>query len=295
MTIHLVVEHFSICSRLLLCAMVVGFACAAVAVGSVFAQDVSLGERTTISAASAEEATVRNQISLQQQRLSSNDVEERRDAVLKLGWIKRPESSRIAASALNDPNEKVRAAACAAVLSLPPDEAVSVLMPALSDKRPFVRQEAAFALGQTRSGTAALSLINTLQTDEYLNVRAAAALALGQIGAATSVDVLSATLKGVAEGKIRDKDKNEFEFLRRSAAVALGQIGSRSGVPALIDALGRATEPDDVRREAARSLGVIADPSSIPALKAVLADRDPYLSRIAQDGLDNIKGQPDQQ
>jgi HEAT repeat protein len=231
---------------------------------------------------------VQQQITFQKQRLGSSDVEERRDAVLHLGSLRRAEASRAAAPALNDPVESVRAAACGAVVFMPGDEAAGYLRPVLRDKRPFVRQEAAFALGQTRSRTATADLITTMQTDRYLSVRGAAAVALGQIGDASAVDSLSAALKGVAEGKISDKEKTEFEFLRRSAAVSLGQIGSRAGVPELIAALGRGTEPDDVRREAARSLGLIADPSSEAALRAVLQERDPYLSRLAQSALDRI-------
>ena len=255
-----------------------------VTTSAVCAQNVSADELSVSPYDARFEQNVRHESA----RLISEDAEVRRDAVLRLGWMERPESSRAAARALTDPSEFVRAAATQAVLSLPPDEALSVLLPVFGDKKPFVRQEAAFALGKGRFTSAVPTLVNLMQTDEYLHVRAAAAVALGQIGDASAVDALSAALKGVAEGKLRDKEKTEFEFLRRSAAVGLGLIGSRAGVPALIDALGRATEPDDVRRECARALGLIADPSSATALRAVLQDRDPYLSRLAQDALDRI-------
>jgi HEAT repeat protein len=207
-----------------------------------------------------------------------------------LGWIKRPESSRVAATALNDVNESVRAAACSAVFFLPGDEPASVLIPVLSDKQPFVRQEAAFALGKTHSHAATKALLNTMQSDRYLAVRTATAVALGQIGDPAATASLASALKGVIEGKPKDKSKTELEFLRRAAAVALGQMGDRAGVPELIAAISRETEPSDVRREAARALGVIGDSSSTSALRSVLQDRDPYLSQLAQEALDRIRG-----
>ncbi len=56
-------------------------------------------------------------------------------------------------------------------------------------------------------------------------------------------------------------------------------------MPVLVEALSNARTPDDVRREAARSLGLIGDPAAVPALRSVLAQRDPYLSRIAFEAL----------
>src|SRR5215210_3991650 len=52
-------------------------------------------------------------------RLSSADVEERREAVTRLGALGRPEGSRAAAAALGDAAPVVRATAARAVLSLP--------------------------------------------------------------------------------------------------------------------------------------------------------------------------------
>lgn len=282
MKIHLLPRQLVIGSRRYLLTALVSFA--ALTSLSSFAHAQANGD----SSPNDSDARIEQSIRQESERLNSEDAEVRRDAVLRLGWIQRPQSSRAAVRALMDPAEFVRAAATQAILSLPPDEALTVLLPVLNDKKPFVRQEAAFAMGKGHLTAAVPTLINLMQTDQYLHVRAAAAVALGQIGDVSAVDALAAALKGVAEGKIRDKERTEFEFLRRSAAEGLGLIGSPAAVPALIDALGRATEPDDVRRECARALGLIADPSSGPALQAVLQDRDPYLSRLAQDALVRI-------
>ncbi|MCA1850007.1 MAG: hypothetical protein LC672_02860, partial [Acidobacteria bacterium] len=56
------------------------------------------------------------EVEKQRRRLSSSDTEERRDAVMRLAWMNRPESSRVAARALRDSAAIVRATAARAVL-----------------------------------------------------------------------------------------------------------------------------------------------------------------------------------
>src|SRR5919106_3813977 len=57
-------------------------------------------------------------IQQQQQRLNSSDVEERRDALMRLGAMRREAASRAVVPALQDPEPIVRATAAKAVLSL---------------------------------------------------------------------------------------------------------------------------------------------------------------------------------
>ncbi|HEV2705263.1 MAG TPA: HEAT repeat domain-containing protein [Pyrinomonadaceae bacterium] len=233
---------------------------------------------------------LQRRIEIERARLSSSDTEERREAVQRLGAMARPESSRAASVALRDASPVVRATAARAVLSLGSNDAATLLVPLLRDKDEFVRREAAFALGLTRSQTATHALAVALVGDKEASVRGAAAVALGQIADPASVPVLSETLgrRIRASGlfaRILRRRTEEDEFVRRSAAVALGRIGSREGVPALVAVLGNERAGDDVRREAARALGLIGDPSAMPALRAVLTARDPHLSRIAFDAL----------
>jgi HEAT repeat protein len=225
-------------------------------------------------------------IETQRLRLASSEVEDRRDAVMKLGWMKRPEASRVAALALNDPSEVVRATATTAVLSLPPEEAAGLLLPLLKDKREFVRQEAAYALGHTRSVSAVGSLIVVLESDKQPGVRGAASVALGQIGDQAAAPALAAALDpNSALSRSTRRKKEDNEFVRRASARSLGQVGSRVGVPALIAVLGDEKASDDLRRESARSLGLIGDASAVPALRAVLTVQDPTLSFLAFEAL----------
>jgi len=230
-------------------------------------------------------------IEKQKQRLSSVEIEDRRDALMQLRALQRPEASRVALSALSDPAPIVRATATAAVLWLPGDESVTALMPLLSDKEEFVRQQAAYALGLTRSRSAVAGLVERL-TDKKDSVRGAAAVALGHIADPSAVTALAAVLNpqaGLATSKKSQKSKREQNpFVLRSAARALGQIGNRAGVPALIGLLKDEKSEADVRREAASALGEIGDASAVPALRDVTTAGDPHLAEAAHQALKRI-------
>jgi HEAT repeat protein len=203
-----------------------------------------------------------------------------------VGNMGRPDSSRTAAIALNDSAVVVRAEATRAILSLPPEEAVPLLVPLLRDRAEFVRREAAYALGLLRSRAATGPLITALASDKEAGVRGAAAVSLGLIRDESAVVPLAQVFQRRTprrSGLLRKvrSETAENDFVRRSAARSLGQIGSRAAVPALVALLSNEKAGDDVRREAALALGAIGDPSAAPALRAVLRATDPYLSRIA--------------
>lgn len=236
-------------------------------------------------APSGELTPLQHEIKVQAARLSSADAEERRDAVTRLGAMTRPEGSRAAAAALSDPEAIIRATAARAVLSLGPGEASTLILPLLSDRDEFVRREAAYALGLTRSPSSLGALASAVETDKELSVRAAAAIALGQIGDAGAVPALVGALSQRVKGsgllnRVKRRKVVDDDFVRRAAATSLGQIGSREAVPVLIETLSNERTPADIRREAARALGLIGDVSAIPALRAALTSNDPYLSQI---------------
>ncbi|HEU4715190.1 MAG TPA: HEAT repeat domain-containing protein [Pyrinomonadaceae bacterium] len=240
---------------------------------------------TSVFAQSAR-TPVQAEIEKQRERLRATDVEERRDAVMRLGNLHIAEASRVAATALTDVSPIVRAHAAKAVLSLDPSESVTALLPLLNDKDEFVRREAAYALGRTRSRSATAALSERLLTDKEDGVRAAAAVALGDIADEAAVISLVGTLApemSSRENRKRKREKNVFVL--RAAAVALGKIKSRAGTAALISVLGNEKLDSDVRREAARSLGLIGDPAAASALRSVSTASDPYLSQAAHEAL----------
>jgi HEAT repeat protein len=250
------------------------------------------------SARSPQDATVKQgltpvqlEIEKQRQLLSSADVEDRREALVRLRALRHPQASRAAQAALNDPSPIIRATAAASVLSLPPDESAAGLIPLLSDKDEFVRQQIAYALGHTGSPSAVAPLVERL-SDKKDSVRGAAAVALGEIGDATAVTYLAAVLNrqaGLPAAKKGQKSKPEQNpFVLRAAAHSLGQIRNRAALPALILALQDESAEDDVRREAAWALGRIGDASAIPALQQAVTARDPYLAETAREALRRI-------
>ena len=233
---------------------------------------------------------LQSEVRRQQERLASGDVEVRRDAVMRLGAMGRPESSRAASAALGDPEAIVRATAAQALLGLGPEEASALLLPLLRDRDEFVRRETAYALGKIGSAAGVAELSRILETDRSPAVRGAAAVALGQIADPVAAPALAASLtrRIRATGffnRILRRRVEEDEFVRRSAAVGLGRIGRREAVPVLIEVLSDARQPGDVRREAARALGLIGDPVAVPALRSVTAAPDPHLARIALEAL----------
>src|SRR6185503_11539390 len=180
---------------------------------------------TSVLAQSSRSLTpIQAAIETQRERLASSDVEERRDALMRLGNLHNAEASRAAVPALSDVSPIIRATAAKAVLSLDPNESVSVLLPLLKDKDEFVRRETAYALGRTRSRNATAALSERLLTDKEDGVRAAAAVALGHIADESAVVALVGTLAPELSAPAKSKNKREQNvFVLRAAATSLGQ------------------------------------------------------------------------
>ena len=232
---------------------------------------------------------VQLEIQKQERRLSSGDVEERRDAVMRLGSMRLEAASRAALPALQDAEAIIRATAAKAILSIGNEESARNLLPLLNDKDEFVRRETAYALGHTRSRSATAALSDRLLNDKEDGVRGAAAVALGHIADEAAVIALVGTLAPELSARGNKKQKREAnDFVLRAAAVSLGQIRSRAGTAALVSALNNEKLPSDVRREAARSLGLIGDPTATSALKAATTASDPFLSEIAHEALKRL-------
>lgn len=231
---------------------------------------------------------MQREIERQRQRLKSDDIEERRDALMRLSNLKRPDAARVAVAGLSDPAPIVRVSAAHAIKSLPPAEAATLLLPLLQDKLEFVRRETAYALGETHSRSAVAALTNILTTDKEMTVRSAAATALGEIGDEAAVQTLVEVLTG-QPGKKKKAKGEPNDFVKRAAAQSLGRIKSRAGVAVLINTLSNEANDMDVRREAATALGLIGDSSAVPTLQAAYTSSDPYLSEAAGAALKRIR------
>jgi HEAT repeat protein len=220
----------------------------------------------------------------QQERLSSADSEERRDAIMQLGLLRHVEASRAAVPGLSDDAIAVRVAAATAVLSLPGDESAALLIPLLKDKNEFVRQEIAYALGKTGSRATVAPLIEMLGREKGPGARGAAVVSLGRLGDDAAAPPLVQILSGGPDGKKREQNP----FVLRAAARGLGQLRSRVAVPTLVALIENPKIEADIKREAAAALGDIGDPAAAPALRSALASPDPYLSMAAEKSLRSI-------
>lgn len=254
-------------------------------------------------------------------KIRDGSIEQKRDALFEIRNLQTERASRIAIPALSDPDQIVRATAASSVIYLPGNEAANVLLPLLADKKPFVRREAAYAMGDVRQASAIPKLTEVLKSDRDREVRAAAAVALGNIGDYQGIPGLLQTL--------RIKVSEDNEFLRRSAAHSVGQIFEiHAGVAntltpqnflppkfkdlgngeedigepllpfdlnivftTLSQILQNPKEADDTRREAAFALGAIRRPDSAAILRSYLNSPDPYLSEISKEALLKIEKQ----
>jgi HEAT repeat protein len=133
-----------------------------------------------------------------------------------------------------------------------------ILIDALKDPEPMVREIAAQGLGYLGSEKAARPLAEALK-DEDVHVRRRAAAALITTPAQSVV-------KDVIQTGLYDKD----ETVRRFAVEALGWIGGPEVVKALIVA--SRDESAEVRRYAAVQLGRASEPAALDALIALYED-----------------------
>lgn len=250
------------------------------------------------------------------QIIERGNVEQKRDVLIEIRNLANAEASRAAVPLLKNSSEIVRATAAASVIFLPKTEALENLLPLLADKSPFVRREAAYALGKIQNPSAINFLIQTFQKDKILEVKSACVVALGEIGDASAIDFLMKILQKNPQAK--------EEFLRRGAARSVGQIARiiQTGeaevltpeniskpkpetspinpplvkkfpqfVPAievLIQTLQNKKEFPDVKREAAFALGAIGDASAISILQNLSNAEDYYLAEIARQSLRKI-------
>jgi HEAT repeat protein len=147
------------------------------------------------------------------------------------------------------------------------------LVAALADRSVDKRWWAVRALALLPGDRATAALLSAAG-DQDPTVRAAAFFALGERAAPEAVAPLVRALG----------DPSEYQA--RLAADALSRLG-RLAVPALIDALGQASEPR-VRLYAARALAAIGDTSAIPALFEALEDESALVQYWADEALERM-------
>jgi HEAT repeat protein len=149
-------------------------------------------------------------------------------------------------------------------------------------KQPSPGEEAAMALASF--GAAAVDpLVNALQ-DANPSVRRNAAWAIGEIRSGLSVD------RGHAIPLLFAALADDDPWVRRAAAFSLGEIREDSAAAALIGRLG--DEAAGVREMAARALGEMKAPGALRPLAVAVNDQDKQVSRAARWALSEVLSQP---
>ena len=188
-----------------------------------------------------------------------------------LGQIKDIHAIRALITILKDRNLNVRIKAAEELLKIG-KPAAEPLIAALKGENPYVREFAAYTLGEIRDRRAVEPLIVTLN-DKNINVREAGTRALGQIRDPRAIMPLITEL--------RDEDIN----IRKYATEALARIRTPAIGP-LIFVLN--DENSYVRQEAAVTLGLIRNPRAIGPLNAALRDKDRKVRNAAAQALERI-------
>lgn len=212
-------------------------------------------------------------------QLKSADLEERRNAVLILSNLDGDSATSALVSALTDKSPAVRALAVTGLGERSDNTIVPFVAARLSsDKDPFVRKAAAYALGNFRAQERTAALIAALR-DKDQEVRGAAAVSLGDHPDAAAVGSLAASLF----------DKNAFVRAQASRALGVNGQAASQAVLALVKLLDG--DPDaEVKRQSATALGLIGDRSALQALERASHDSDSYLAEAARDSIKMIQG-----
>lgn len=207
-----------------------------------------------------------------EQKLSSPDPEDRREAAVDLGRAGRP-AAALLLRALGDSDWRVRKTAVEALAAVGDDDVISGLVAALSAHDNAGRRNSAIETLIQIGGSAVPALLAVLDTPDP-DVRKFAVDILGDIRDTRAVPVLMQALD--------DPDEN----LRVSAAEALGKIGDRRAVDKLISCLA----PGDrgwLDYAAAEALGAIGDARALGPLLTALGRsslREPVLEALGRIG-----------
>lgn len=193
--------------------------------------------------------------------------------------ISTDEAEGLARSVVDDPDERVRGAALAALVRAAPQSAATPWRVGVGDRSPAVRRRAADMaplLAQRSARAPVAPALVELLSDNEVTVVEAAAWALGELGAAAidaeAVAALSATVTGHPDA-----------LAREAAVAALGALGDGKGLPAILAAC---SDKPAVRRRAVLALAPFEGDDVSAALQHALEDRDWQVRQAAEDMLD---------
>lgn len=216
-------------------------------------------------------------IELEAEKLKSDNADERRQAVQKLGQYERSSLLLVKPHllrALRDRNTDVRIAAGKVLAQLKAPEAVKPVVEWLLDPDVALRVAATEILGDIGSASAVKPLIRSLG-DAEPNVRLHAVRALGKLGTAEVVVPLIARL---------EDPKAE---VKKAAIDELAELADKRALIPLVGAMNDSSV--DVRTSAIRAVGKLGDKSAVPALIRLVSDSHDQVRAHAIEALGDLK------
>lgn len=245
---------------------------------SVFETGLSLAANTQLQTRTENKnASTDSELAHWSAQLKSSDIEERREAAMRLGHISSDDATQVLIAGLIDPASIVRAAILVALAQRSPSVVGSISRTLTSDKDPFVRKAAAYALTHY-SGSQRTGALTAALKDKDPEVRGASAVALADHPDAEGITSLIASTA----------DKSEFVRAQSARALGINGKAADEAVPALIKLLTSDRE-NEVKRQAATALGSIGNRSALQALQKAAHDDDFYLSQSAREAIKMIE------
>jgi HEAT repeat protein len=234
--------------------------------------------------------------------LSDEDPQNRRTAVITLGWLKEPRAERLLVPLLGEtglqeyvshalvsigfrdpeayrlglehPDDLVRQGTVRCLAWIAPPGGIDLVAPLIHDPSPEVRAEAAAAIGRLGDEDAAMLLFELL-ADESELIRESAMAALSRMAPERVVPLLLQALASPEEDvKIR-------------AALTLGLVRHLGAAAALVEVSGDPRE--NVRRAVLKALGEIEAPGVKGLLRAALSDESSLVRQQAVQSLGQLQ------
>ncbi|MEZ6132350.1 MAG: HEAT repeat domain-containing protein [Planctomycetaceae bacterium] len=178
---------------------------------------------------------------------------------------------------LDDDSGEFRHRAINTLRKLKTRKAAKMLLPFLSDDDDETRELATRAMGSTGEQKVLPALRTLLKEDLSVKVRAAAARSLGELKDETSLMDLEESL-------------HDDRRVACQAVIAIGQIGKKASLPALLSQL--RSPASEIRYHACNAVAELGELANCDLLEELLEDREPMVSRAAEQALRKLGGEP---
>jgi|GEM_PF-5131649 len=160
-------------------------------------------------------------------------------------------------------DQNVKVSCLYTLINFPTEAAVDLILQALKDKDPKVRENAATVLLRVKDNPEVTAAVNDALLDKSKEVRVAAARTLFEIGDRTSIPNMAKAMREAPD------DYKGVDNLKEIIVELFGHLKAPEGIPYLAEAM-MDSQNSIVSAQAAFSLGLIKDPQAVEPLKNAL-------------------------